>query len=784
MDERSLKTLEFDKITELLGNYVISSLGKEKVDNLIPSSKYEEVIQWQQETDEAATIFRLEGRVPLGGIFDLRPHLRRAEIGGMLNAQELMEVASTIRASRQIKRFIEEMVAEGTNLPILLNLVSKIVVLVNLQTAINRAVDEDGKIIDGASEQLQLLRRQITTRQTRIRERLNSIIRSSNADKMLSEKIITIRNDRYVIPVKQEYRNYYGGVVHDESASGQTLFIEPQTVVQLNNELQHLRVKEQLEIERILLQLTGKVAEDNRELTTIVTILGQLDFVFAKAYFGKSINGSKPNINNDGLIELFKARHPLIATDEVVANDIMIGRDYTTIVITGPNTGGKTVALKTVGLCTLMAQAGLQIPALDGSHVAVFDNVYADIGDEQSIEQSLSTFSSHMVNIVRILNKVNERSLILFDELGAGTDPQEGTALAISILDEVHEIGARVIATTHYPELKAYGYTRKGVVNASVEFDTETLSPTYKLLIGIPGRSNAFEIAQRLGLKETIINKARSYIDADNSEVEQMIISLQKSKQHAEQEEAETLALLRQTEQLHEQLQQKIAEYEDYKTNLYERAKAEANQIVEQANEEAEAIIKQLREMRSHHQSEIKEHELIEAKTRLREVAPKTNEQHKQWPVDKQQQLQVGDEVKVISLNQTGTLLEHDDKSEWTVQVGILKVKVPETDLKYIAPPKQVETTPIAMVRGINHYVSTQLDLRGERYDDALHKLEKYLDDALLAGHAQVTIVHGKGTGALRQGVQSYLKNHRSVKKYRFGEGTEGGTGATIVQLK
>ena len=536
MKQKVLKILEFDKVKEQLLEHVSSSLGRAEAEKLIPSTDFDEVVQRQEETDEAVKVLRLKGNIPLGGIFDIRPHVKRAVIGGMLSSHELMQVASTVHASRQIKRFIEDFAESDPTIPFLLAEVEKVIVLAELEQDIKNAIDDNGEVLDSASDTLRSLRNQQRTKEARVRERLESMIRSSNAQKMLSDAIVTIRNDRFVIPVKQEYRGHYGGIIHDQSASGQTLFIEPQAIVQLNNELQSIRIKEQQEIERILMILSAQTGENSHELETITEVLANIDFMFAKARYSGKIKGSKPIMNNEGRISLVKARHPLISMDEVVANDIILGKDYTTILITGPNTGGKTVTLKTVGLCTLMAQAGLQVPALDGSEMAVFGAVYADIGDEQSIEQSLSTFSSHMVNIVDILKTVDFEGLVLFDELGAGTDPQEGAALAISILDEVYKRGARVIATTHYPELKAYGYNREGVVNASVEFDIETLSPTYRLLIGVPGRSNAFEISKRLGLSDSVIQLARSYVSEDSQQVENMIASLEDSKRQAEKE--------------------------------------------------------------------------------------------------------------------------------------------------------------------------------------------------------------------------------------------------------
>ncbi|MFS0636348.1 endonuclease MutS2 [Mesobacillus foraminis] len=784
MQERVLKTLEFTKIKEQMLDHVSSSLGREKALNLMPSVDYEEVIRLQEETDEAVKVLRLKGNVPLGGISDIRDHVKRAIIGGMLSPLELVQVASTVHASRQMKKFITDM-AEETEIPILEGYAEGIIVLAEVEEKIKHAIEENGEVLDSASDTLRSLRQQLRSREARVRERLESMIRSSNAQKMLSDAIITIRNDRFVIPVKQEYRGHYGGIVHDQSSSGQTLFIEPQSVVQLNNELQGIRVREQLEIERILIELSVLVGENHEDLLSIVEILADLDFMFAKARYGNKIKGSKPAVNNKGIISLYQARHPLIPIDEVVPNTIVLGKDYSTIVITGPNTGGKTVTLKTLGLCTLMAQAGLQVPALDGSEIAVFDAVYADIGDEQSIEQSLSTFSSHMVNIVDILERVDFNSLVLFDELGAGTDPQEGAALAISILDEVYRRGARVIATTHYPELKAYGYNREGVINASVEFNVETLSPTYKLLIGVPGRSNAFEISKRLGLRESVIEKAKTYISADSNQVENMIASLEASKRLAEKEAEEAHELLKDAERLHKDLQKQMMAYYDRKDELVEKAKEKAAGIVEKARQDAEEVIRDLRQMRLEKSAEVKEHELIDARRRLAEAAPERKQANKEnKKTGTRHDFSAGDEVMVTTFGQKGHLVDRVSDDEWQVQIGILKMKVKERDMEFIETPKQKDVRQVAVVKGRDSHVGLELDLRGERYEDALRRVEKYIDDALLASYPRVSIIHGKGTGALMRGVQEYLKNHRSVKKIRFGEAGEGGTGVTVVEFK
>ncbi|OAK68265.1 endonuclease MutS2 [Lederbergia galactosidilytica] len=785
MNDKTLKTLEFDKILLQLESYASSVLGEEKIRGLRPISSFEQVVQRQSETDEAAHVLRLKGHAPLDGIFNIKPHVKRSVIGGVLNPIELMHVASTIHASRSMKRFIEELLENEVEIPILAMKVEQIIPLGELEKMIKNAVDESGEILDSASETLRSLRQQLRRTEGSIRGRLEGFTRGQNAQKMLSDAIITIRNDRYVIPVKQEYRAHYGGIVHDQSASGQTLFIEPQAVVDLNNSLKELQLKERQEIEKILAQLSGYVAEVAEELQHIVQVLGDLDFIFAKARFGKEIKATKPVMNQEGVIRLFQARHPLLKVEEAVANDIEFGGEYTTMVITGPNTGGKTITLKTVGLLTLMAQAGLMIPAAEGSEIAVFAEVFADIGDEQSIEQSLSTFSSHMVNIVDILKEVDHDCLVLFDELGAGTDPQEGAALAISILDEVYQRGAHVIATTHYPELKAYGFNRPGAINASVEFDVETLRPTYRLLIGVPGRSNAFEISKRLGLSEWTIQNAKKLIDAESNEVENMIASLEKSRHDAEEEYKEAHEYLKAVEKLHQDMQKQMIEFYERKQEMYDRAENRATEVIEKAKKEAEEVMKDLRQLRFQSGAQIKEHELIEARHRLEKAIPSLDKQIGKTKKEKKNfEFQPGDEVKVTSFGQKGHLIEKVAEKEWNVQIGIMKMKVKERDMEFIQSEQKKETKPMATIKGRDHHVGLELDLRGERLEDALLKVEKYIDDALLANYPRVSIIHGKGTGVLRKGITDYLKQIRAVKRIRLGEAGEGGSGVTVVEFK
>ena len=785
--ERALKTLEYDKVRQLVAKHCTCSIGKSAIDELVPQTDFDKVVQLLDEMDEGLSILRVKGNVPLGGIFDVRPAARRAQIGGMLSAMELMEVSSTIRASRILRNFIEDIEAEAAiDIPLFIEKKEAMPVLTGLQHEINNCIDDNGGVLDSASQTLRAIRQSLRSEEAKVRSKLESLTRGSNATKMLSDAIVTIRNDRYVIPVKQEYRYHYGGIVHDQSSSGQTLFIEPDSVVQANNEIHRLKMKEQAEIERILQALSAMVEEVAPDLFNLVKLLGEIDVILAKGKYGQANKCTKPKINKDGYIRLVRARHPLLPIETAVPNDIEFGQDITSVVITGPNTGGKTVTLKTVGLCTLMAQAGLPVPVLDGSELAVFEQVFTDIGDEQSIEQSLSTFSSHMVNIVDILKNFDHESLVLFDELGAGTDPQEGAALAISILDEVHGRGARVMATTHYPELKAYGYNRPGVANASVEFDIETLSPTYRLLIGVPGRSNAFEISSRLGLPESIIDRAKNFTGTDRHEVESMIASLEESRRQSEDDAERTHALLLESEKLREELNGKLQAYDERKEALDKKAKDKARKIIDEAKAEAESIIAELREMRKNADQVVKEHELIEARKRLEEAAPlEDNKVLKKAAQVKAraQNLVVGDEVKVLSYGQRGTLLKKVSDAEWVVQMGILKMKIADSDIEYIKPEKQ----PVQRVAGVKNrdsHVKLELDLRGERYEDALLRTEKYIDDALLSNYGRVSIIHGVGTGALRQGIQGYLKKHKRVKSFRFGETGEGGFGVTVVELK
>lgn len=783
MNERTLNVLEFDKIIDLLMEETASSVGKAAARNLKPETDIETVQRLQDETDEALHILRLDEKVPLAQVYDISESLKRSRIGSILDTTECLHVAQTIYTGRNLKTFIEKLEEE---LPLLKEMVEAIVPLRHLEKEIKLKIDDRGDIVDNASSKLKSIRQTIRTYETKIRERLQQLTRTKS--KMLSDTIVTIRNDRYVLPVKHEYRSAIGGIVHDQSSSGQTLFMEPRGIIDLNNQLQQAILNEKQEIERILKKLTSEIAEHEETLLVNLETIAMVDFIFARARLAVKMKAAKPTLNEKGIIDMKQARHPLISLEEVVASDIAIGKAYHAIVITGPNTGGKTVTLKTIGLCTLMAQSGLQIPAFDGCKMAVFEKIFADIGDEQSIEQNLSTFSSHMTNIVNIMEEIDDRSLVLFDEIGAGTDPQEGAALAMALLDESIEKEARVVATTHYPELKAYGYNRESVMNASVEFDVETLRPTYRLLMGVPGRSNAFEISDRLGLKKEIINHAKSYLGVDSKNVENMIAALENTKKEAEKELEEAHSIVKESEKLREDLQKEWDAFEAKEKELYQNAEQKAEKALQKAREEAEIIVDEVRHMKD--KASWKEHEWIEARKMLDEAQPELwkDGSHEERAGAEQKELALGDEIKHKTLQQTGKIIEKKNKDEYVIQVGVMKITAKRKDLMYVGKAKQQEedapeSAVSHMVKKSGATVKTELDLRGERYEDAIHELEQYVDDALVQGYPRVTIIHGKGTGALRKGVEKFIQKHPYIKSHRLGRQNEGGSGVTIIEF-
>lgn len=787
MNKKILDVLAFDQVKQLVGQYLVTAQGKEELAQLAPSADAQQISTWLAETEDALKVQRLRDGIPVPKIENIRPQMKRIEIGADLNGLELAQVGRVLVTANELKRFFEDLSDSEIEFERLYEWEKQLVTLPTLSRRLKEAVDEDGRLTDEASPELRVIRQNIRRSERTIRETLDSLVRGGNA-KYLSDTIVTMRNERYVIPVKQEYRGVFGGVVHDQSSSGQTLFIEPKQVVDQNNRLRQHQIAERTEIERILAELSAELAPYQREILHNAYVIGMMDFMNAKARFGKELQAIVPAINTDNHVVFKQARHPLIDQEKVVPNDIAIGEDYQAVVITGPNTGGKTITLKTLGLLQIMGQSGLPILVDEESQMGIFQEIFADIGDEQSIEQSLSTFSSHMTTIVDVLKKVDHTSLVLFDELGAGTDPQEGAALAIAILDELGARSAYVMATTHYPELKVYGYNRANTINASMEFDVDTLSPTYRLLIGVPGRSNAFEISKRLGLDTQIIEQAKQIMDGESQDLNEMIADLENRRKMTETEYLEMRHYVEEAERLQKELKQAYNFFFEEREAELAKARKKANQIVEEAKEESEKIISDIRNMQlSSGQSHVKEHELIAARTKLSDLHQEEHLQKNKvlQKAKAAKTLKVGDEVLVTSYGQRGTLIKKMGQSQWQVQLGILKMTLSESDLQPAAPVKEPVQRVVHTVRSAeSSHVPNQLDLRGKRYEEALNEVDQYLDAAILAGYPQVTIVHGKGTGALRQGITEYLKNHRSVKSFEFAPANQGGNGATIVKFK
>jgi len=783
MQERNLRVLEFTKIRSMLAEHAVSELGKERISQLVPSSDAETVMKWQQETDEASIVVAYTGGNPIVTFTDVRAHLRRAAIGATLSQKALLEVAGVMSASRAVR---SALVTDRENTPLITEMAAGLSTNRPLEEDIHDAILSEDEISDHASPELYDIRRHIRQCNDRVREKLNSIIHNPNMQKYLQDSLITQRNGRYVIPVKAECRQFIQGLIHDQSTSGATLFIEPMGVVEAGNDLKQWVSKEHAEIERILQALSARVAPDADSLSHNLNVLAELDMIFAKVYLGREMKAVAPKLNREGRINIIKGRHPLIDPEKVVPSNLWMGKEFTTLVVTGPNTGGKTVTLKTVGLLTLMAQAGLFVPAALGTELAIFDEVFADIGDEQSIEQSLSTFSSHMTNIVSILQNVTERSLALFDELGAGTDPTEGAALAMSILEKLREMGVTTLATTHYSELKAYALSTKGVENASVEFNVETLRPTYRLSIGVPGKSNAFEISRKLGLPENIIQSANEKLSHDQIKFEDVIANAEYHRQVAEKERKLAEQAHLETQKLRdeaEKLQKQIAEQRD---NMIKKAKEDARKVLIKAQRESEQIIAELKKAKSG--AQLKEHELHAMRGKLqgmmdettdtiRTQAPSANE----IPKD----LKPGETVELTALGTKGTILTVPDaKGEAMVQAGIMKMKVHISQMRRVQEEKPNKKTPGGKVALAERSVSMECDIRGMNVEEAILAVDLYLDNCIMNSLKQVQIIHGKGTGVLRSGIQAHLKKHKAVQEFRLGRYGEGEDGVTVVTLK
>lgn len=787
LDDKILQTLEYRKILNTCASYAQTSMGKQIIENLRPDTDLESVKKLLQATDEAYTVERLKGAPSFGGITDISAALKRAKIGGTLNTHELLAISNTAYGSRRIKRFISQM-NEDEPLNLLVSISENISEQKALEDSIKACISEEAEVLDSASPQLAQIRRELRGGEVRIREKLDNMIRSSSVAKMLQDQIVTIRGDRFVIPVKAEYRSYFGGIVHDQSGSGATLFIEPESIVAMNNKLRETRMKEEREIEIILQKLSALVGDQAELMQFDLDLVGQLDFIFAKARLAHVMKASMPRMNDRGFLKLRKGRHPLIGMDKVVPIDVELGNSYTSIIVTGPNTGGKTVTLKTIGLLSLMAMSGLFVPAEEGSQLCVFDAIYADIGDEQSIEQSLSTFSSHMTNIIRILKHMTPKSLVLLDEVGAGTDPAEGSALAIAILEHIHQTGCRMVATTHYSELKAYAYERKGVINASMEFDVNTLSPTYRLLVGVPGRSNAFAIAERLGLPNKILDFARGEVTEEDQRVEHMIASLEENRLGAEVEREQAEKLRLEMEELRSKHQQELEKLEQQRDRLVEKAQSEAREVIAKARREAEEIISDLRQLAKEEGASVKEHKLIAARKMLDEAEPQQRQKTKTQKTKAPRKIEAGDEVMVYSLNQKGHVVELAGPKEAVVQLGIMKMKVSLDDLELVqtheAAAKQAQRHATTLKRTRDDHIRNELDLRGANLEEALIEVDRFIDEAFLANLGQVYLIHGKGTGILRKGITDYLRRNKHIKSFRLGNYGEGGTGVTVAELQ
>ncbi|NLU28017.1 MAG: endonuclease MutS2 [Hungateiclostridium thermocellum] len=793
MNEKTLKILEFNKIIDKLVSLATSSLGKELAEKLVPDTDLNRVERAQKETSDAVAFIARRGTPPMGGIHDIRDSLKRVEIGAILNPGELLKTADVLRAVRNLKSYASNDRIKTDEDNIVSELIGCLESNKRIEDRIYMSILSEDEIADNASPTLANIRRQIRNAQESIKDKLNDIIRSSRYQKYIQEPIVTLRGDRYVIPVKQEYRTEIPGLIHDSSASGATIFIEPMAVVEANNHIRELKIKEQAEIEKILGELTGEIRGIVDSLKSNVSILGRLDFIFAKARLSLDYNCVCPVLNDEHKILIKKGRHPLLDKKTVVPIDFWIGEDFNTLVVTGPNTGGKTVTLKTVGLFTLMTQAGLHIPANEGTKMSIFKKVYADIGDEQSIEQSLSTFSSHMKNIVGILKDVDEDSLVLFDELGAGTDPTEGAALAMSILEYLRNKGSTTVATTHYSQLKAYAVTTKFVENACCEFNVETLRPTYRLLIGVPGKSNAFAISKRLGLFDDIIEKAKEFLTQDDIKFEDMLMSIEKNLNQSENEKMKAESYRLEAEKLKKELEEQKRKLAENRERLIQEARAEARKILLEARKEAEEIISKMRRLEQEVHNAQRQKEAEELRLKLKRKVDSIEETlelplaPKNALVKPPENLKPGDSVLIVNLDQKGTVITPPDKDgEVVVQAGIMKINVHISNLKLVDEQIIVLNNSgigkIGMSKAKS--ISTEIDVRGYNLEEAIESVDKYLDDAYLSGLTEVSIIHGKGTGVLRSGIQKFLKSDSRVKSFRLGKYGEGESGVTIVELR
>lgn len=806
MDKKHLNTLEFPQIQTRLAQYVSFSAGRDLALSLEPSPVFVEVQQRLQETSEARHLLDAQVGFSLGGAHDVRPLVQSARRGALLQPVDLLDILSTLRVGRRVQRVLGRM---RDQVPRLADIADRVEPCEGLADEIGRCISDQGEVADHASPKLARIRREMRTAHERLMEKLNRIIANAQNASYLQESLITQRGGRYVIPIKAEFKGRIPGIVHDTSASGATLFIEPLSAVEMANRWRERQIEERKEVERILAELSAQVAGLADEVNWTVKALAELDLALAKAHYANALEATEPRLVQFGsrgrkpqpgrksdreprgpstqhpgsVLDLRQARHPLLSREKVVPIDVYLDDDYYVLVITGPNTGGKTVSLKTVGLMAAMAQSGLHLPVMEGSALSVFEGVYADIGDEQSIEQSLSTFSSHLTNIVRILDVADERSLVLLDELGAGTDPVEGSALAQALLSHLLERGITTLVATHFSELKVFAHATPGVENASVEFDLETLSPTYRMQIGLPGRSNAFAIAERLGLWAGIVDRARALVSPEELEAESLLAEIQEARQVATAARDEVLLAQRRVTEESRQLAARLATIDGERTSILGEARAQARRELGAVREEIEALRAEMSEQPS--MSALGDEWLAQARARLAKQERLVRPLPPPRPPDEVSlpgEVEVGDTVRIRGLNTTGQLTALDGETA-EVQVGNFCVTVQVSELERRAQPRAAEPEIQAVQVGVHRAPAVELDLRGQRVEEALPRLEKYLDDAFLAAMPLVRIVHGKGTGALRQAVQQQLREHPLVKSHRPGERGEGGTGVTIAYL-
>lgn len=787
MEQHTLKVLEFEKIITKLQSQAACALGREVAGLSYPTTHLDIARRKQQETSEARAILQYEGNIPFGGIEDVRGYVERASVEALLQPSDLLAILNTLQGTKRLGTFLRKL---AEKYPIMGGLGSEIEFFVPIENAISSSIAQSGDVLDSASAALGRARSELRTVQSRLTEKMNSYLQGSSYKTIIQEPVITIRSDRYCIPIKADHRGQFPGIVHDASASGATLFIEPAAVVELGNKRKQLVVKEREEVEKVLAGLTACVGEYGSRILATLNVVGLIDAIAARAKLSIEQRATSPFLNDTGTIELLSARHPLLE-GEVVPTDMTLGKDFNALLITGPNTGGKTVALKTVGLLTLMAASGMHVPAEPGTELAIFENVYADIGDEQSIEQSLSTFSSHMNNIVRITGGSNKNTLVLMDEVGAGTDPAEGAALAKSIVDYLLNKGSRVIATTHYGELKEYAYLRDGVENACVEFDPESLRPTYRLMIGIPGSSNAFAIAGRLGLDKTIIDAAKESIGNHEQASEELIRQIEESHKAAAEQRKVAERNARDAEILRQRYEQQLGGIESIKSRVETKTKQRAESVIEVYSRKLENTLEQLAAQKADTKraQDLKKKaeklidQLDEQTVKRVEVA-----EQKEEKLDKGTALSPGTRVGIAGVNQDGEIVEPPEAGKVVVLIGAMRVSVPLSSLRKprsqqvqeIRPQRSQESISLQKARNFN----AEIHLLGMRVEPALIELDKYLDDALAAGVISVRIVHGKGTGQMRQAVWEYLRTHKGVGSYRLGEQEEGGSGVTIAEMK